>query len=63
MSIGENISALRRRSGKTQKELAAEIGVSESMVCKYEKNRVSPSIEIACDIAKALGCTVDVLVE
>ena len=38
MNIGNNISALRKKKGITQEELANELGVSAQAVSKWENN-------------------------
>ena len=63
MSVGENIEKLRKRKGLTQKELGDRIGVSESAICKFEKNRLPVSLAIAADLAKIFGVELNALIE
>lgn len=63
MSIGENLRALRKRSGMKQQELAEKVHVSAALISSVENGRRSLNLEIARDIAKVLDCTVDALVE
>ena len=51
----------REASGKTQAQVAREIGVSEQMYQRYEYGRCEPSVQKAIRIAKAVGSTVEQL--
>lgn len=61
MDIGGNVHARRILQGKTMKQLANEIGVSDGMVAHIEAGRKMPSLHTAVKLAEALGCTVDEL--
>lgn len=39
MSLGQNISSLRRKSGWEKSELAKKCEVSKEKVCKWEKDK------------------------
>ena len=41
--IGLNLAAARKRKGFKQREVAAELGVSERMVTRWEKGQHRPS--------------------
>lgn len=60
-SIGENIRWRREAKGMTQQELANRCGVTDAMVCYYERGQRMPSLPTAAALADALGCTVDEL--
>ncbi len=47
----------------TQEELAEAVGISRSAVAQIEKNFRCPSVAVANEIAKILGCKIDELVE
>ena len=58
------IRALRFARGEmTQAELAERVGVTRQTVIAIEQGRYSPSLETAFLIARALGTTLDQLVE
>jgi predicted transcriptional regulator len=46
----ENIGKRRKALGITQQQMAARIGISQSLVAKIERNLVVPNYKIACDI-------------
>lgn len=52
----ENIRSLKRIS---QKDLAEEIGVSQSAVSQWESGQAFPSSDKLPQIAKILGCSID----
>lgn len=62
MSIGENIKARREAAGLTQEALAAQVGVTHSMICQIERGSKSPTVVLGKQIADVLGCTLDELV-
>lgn len=49
------LRATRERSGKTQAQVAEEIGVSMQMYQRYEYGRCDPGVRTAIRIADALG--------
>ena len=49
------LRAAREQSGKTQAQVAKEIGVSEQMYQRYEYDKVEPGVRTAIRIANALG--------
>ena len=63
MKIGTNIAALRKAKGLTQEQLAAKLGVSAPAVSKWETNTSYPDITLLCPLARALGTTVDSLLQ
>ena len=58
-----NIKKYREKSGITQQQLAAILGVSQSTVAMWETNNSLPRTEKLPEIAKALGCTIDELLK
>lgn len=52
--LGEQIKALRIAAGKTGGELAAQCGVSSSLLSRVERGLVSPSVETLSRIAEGL---------
>ncbi len=55
------IRLLRKNAGLTQKELAEMINVSEKTVSKWETAKGLPDVNILPSLSKALGTTVDSL--
>ena len=55
------LRAARERSGKTQAQVANEVGVSELSYQRYEYDKREPGIRTAIRIAKALNSTVESL--
>ena len=53
----QNLIAARKESGKTQKQVAQEIGISEIGYQSYERRTRTPSAPIGNSIARALGTT------
>lgn len=56
-----NLKQLRCAKGIKQEELAAKIGVSASMISRYERNLVMPTEDQLLSIAKALDTTIESL--
>lgn len=50
-----NITELRKKRKLTQEELAAIVGVTRQTIIALEQGRYNPSLQLAHDIAKALG--------
>ena len=57
-SMGSFLTALRKASGLTQKQLAEMIGVTDKAVSKWEHGVTYPDITMIPDIAKLLGVSV-----
>ncbi|WP_295119282.1 helix-turn-helix transcriptional regulator [uncultured Chitinophaga sp.] len=62
MTFGERIAALRKEKDMKQNELASQLGIGPVQVSRYEKDLITPSVEVAARIAKALGVSLDHLV-
>ena len=63
MSIGGNIRRKREEAGTTQVELAARVGVTQSMLCQIERGTKACTMALGAEIARALGCDVSELFE
>lgn len=59
MNIGENIKRLRIEKGITQAELAANIGVTQSMLCQIERGTKAVALQLGKQIADVLECSVN----
>jgi len=62
MDLGSKISALRKKKGWSQSELARKIEVSREIVGRYERNDAIPSIDIAKRMADTFEISLDYLV-
>ena len=62
MTLGENITALRKKKGLSQGDLGKTVGTSGDIIGRYERNEVNPSIEVDIKIADALEVSLDFLV-
>ena len=63
MSLGQNISSLRRKSGGKKSELAKKCEVSKEKVCKWEKDKKDPSVGELMKLAILFDVTVDELIQ
>lgn len=59
MSIAENIARLRKDKGWTQEMLAGRVNVHQSMIAQIERGTKVPTMLLGKDIADALGCGLD----
>ncbi len=58
-----NLKKIRESRAITQMELAEKINVPQSTIACWETGRAYPRAEKLQAIAKALGCTIDELLE
>ncbi|MCG2613436.1 helix-turn-helix domain-containing protein [Terrimonas sp. NA20] len=61
MNIGDKITALRKAKNMSQTDLGKAAGVSREIIGRYERGEVSPSVEVAKNIADALEVSLDYL--
>lgn len=61
--MGEKIQTLRKGAGLTQDQLAQRVGVSRQAVSRWELGEAAPETEKLLPLARALGVTVDELLE
>ena len=57
-----NMQILREKNNITQVKLSLMVGVSQQSITYYETNTRTPSLPVAFKIAKALGTSVEGLV-
>ena len=62
MTIGEHIMLLRKQKGFSQAALGKEIGTSGDIIGRYERNIMTPSIDVIMKISDTLGVSIDYLV-
>jgi transcriptional regulator with XRE-family HTH domain len=60
-TIGQRITRVRKERGFSQVELAKRIGIIQSLVSTYEKDKLRMSAEMAVRFALALGVGVEEL--
>jgi transcriptional regulator with XRE-family HTH domain len=62
MELGNRIVQLRKQKGLNRDELGKLVGTSGAIIGRYERDEMSPSIEMAAKIADALEVSLDYLV-
>lgn len=55
MVSGDLIKEARLRAGLTQSELGARLGKSQSVIARWERDDVSPSLETLREVIRACG--------
>lgn len=59
IAISEKLNLLRKKSGKTQKEVAADLKIAPSALSSYEQGKSSPPLDLAVRIAQYYGASLD----
>lgn len=62
MDLGKKVVDLRKQRGWNREDLGKAIGTSGAVVGRYERDEITPSVEIAKKIADALGVSLDYLI-
>lgn len=62
MKIGEHMMLLRKQKELSQAELGKSIGTSGDVIGRYERDIISPSIDVIIKIAGVLEVSIDYLV-
>jgi transcriptional regulator with XRE-family HTH domain len=57
-SFGKKLAECRKQKGLSQKELAGLLHTSHTVIGKYERDEMTPSIEAAKKLSKLLDTTV-----
>lgn len=63
MNFGKRLCFLRKKSGKTQKQLEAATGIPQRTLSDWENNKAEPGVSDAVKLAKALGISIVELIE
>ncbi len=63
LTLGEKIKDARKAAGYTQEELAGYLGVSRQAITKWESDKGLPDVENIKLISKALGVSIDYLLD
>ena len=58
ITFGTKVAALRKGLKLSQTELAQQLGTSVSVISRYERGEMTPSIENARRLADALGTSI-----
>ena len=58
MITGDTLATLRRRTGRSQAEVAAAVGIPATVLSAYERGRREPGLSVASRIIDALGYSV-----
>lgn len=61
VNFGNTLKALRLKSGMTQKDLAAKVGVTKSVISYYELSERAPSPEMLIKLASVFHVSSDYL--
>ena len=61
LSLGQQISHHRKRTGLSQKKLAEFVGVTPAALSQYENGRREPNIVVITSIARVFDITIDSL--
>ena len=61
MNIGNRITDLRKENGLSREALGKKVGTSGAVIGRYEREEITPSVEIAKKIADALEVSLDYL--
>ncbi|MBR5119392.1 MAG: helix-turn-helix transcriptional regulator [Clostridia bacterium] len=61
--FGRRLSSLRRRSGKKQRQIAEELGLTPQAVSKWERGLSCPDILMLDELASSLGVPIAALFE
>ena len=62
MTLGEHILILRKQKKFSQSVLGKAIGTSGDIIGRYERDIMSPSIDVIIKLADTLGVSIDFLV-
>lgn len=63
MNVGENIKKRREALNVSQRDLAEQVGIAQPFLCQVERGTKNPSLQVAAEIAKVLGCDLQDLAE
>ena len=60
-TFGKRLRECREAAKLSQQALAKELGTSYTVIGKYERDEMTPSVEVALKLAKILGVSLDFL--
>ena len=59
MAVHRKIKQYRKKKRWTMRQVAEELGITESCYCLYENGKRKPSFDVLVKLAKIYGCTVN----
>ena len=59
--FSKTLAELRRRAGKNQREVAADLGISQALLSHYENGAREPGLAFVCRACDYFGVTADYL--
>lgn len=59
--IIDRLIAERHRQGKTQKQIAVEANLTQSVIARMESKKAIPQLDTLLKVASALGCNLAVI--
>jgi transcriptional regulator with XRE-family HTH domain len=63
LNLSNKIKILREQLNMSQRDLGKKIGLDGKQICRYERQVTNPSIYTLKKLARALGVTIDYLLE
>jgi transcriptional regulator with XRE-family HTH domain len=63
MTYGEKIARLRKELKMSQGDVAKKLDTAPSIIGRYERNEIKPSIEVAAKFSKLFNVTLDYLID
>ena len=60
-AIIDQLIAERHRQGKTQKQLAEDARLTQSVIARLESKKAVPQLDTLLKVATALGCNLSVV--
>lgn len=63
MSLGEKLKIARKQNKMTQLELAEFLGLNKVTICHYEKNLITPSLQIFKNMCELFKLSADELLD
>lgn len=61
--FGVNLMEMLHENGMTQRDLADDTGLSEGTISNYIRGRQLPGVKAIVNIANALNCSIDDLID
>ena len=60
-AIIDQLIAERHRQGKTQKQLAEDAQLTQSVIARLESKKAVPQLDTLLKVASALGCNLSII--
>lgn len=57
----DQLIAERHRQGKTQRQIAQEAQLTQSVIARFESKKATPQLDTLLKVATALGCSVEIV--